>query len=214
LKTPLTSIKVYSGLLAKHLPGEFDGKQIKASKMLANLSREITRIEKLVNEMLNLSKIETGKMEFEMEKQDLNELIARTIEDYQLTVESHKISFKGKINESVLMDANRIQQVLINLLNNAVKYSPQANEVRVSVAKKGQEIEVTIKDFGLGIPAKYRKKIFERYFRVGGKYDIGFGIGLYIAQEIIKRHGGKIWVESEAGKGSEFNFTLPLEKAV
>ena len=111
-------------------------------------------------------------------------------------------------------DRDRLNQVLINLISNAIKYSPQSNKIVVRTAKKKNEVVVSIQDFGIGIPKKDRPQIFERFYRVKnatGERFGGLGLGLYISSEIILKHGGRIGVRSEEGRGSTFFFTLPLK---
>ena len=214
LKTPLTSVKVYAELLNKDLPSK-DGIRLKrTSHFLSNLLRELAKIEKLVNDMLSVSKIEKGKLIFEMKKFDLNKLLVETVNNYQLTINSHKIIFKSNFKSRIIADEVRLQQAVINLLNNAVKYSPKADKVLVSLKEINNKAVVSVKDWGTGISKQYTEKIFEQYYRIDGKRGKqgGFGLGLYITSEIVKRHGGKIWVNSRLGYGSTFYFSLPLAK--
>src|SRR5262249_38309466 len=116
-------------------------------------------------------------------------------------------------NYQVLADRDRTSQVLINLLTNAIKYSPNANKIILRVYSEGNHVIISIEDFGIGISKKDQPRIFERFYRAYGKREQtfpGFGIGLYIVQEIVKHHHGKVWVESEKDKGSIFFFSLPL----
>jgi signal transduction histidine kinase len=121
---------------------------------------------------------------------------------------------KGQVMKKVQADRYRIGQVLINLISNAIKYSPNSDRIVVQSKQDTEKVTVSVTDFGIGIPKKAQDKIFERFFRVEGKEEKtypGFGIGLYVSSEIVKRHNGKIWVESEKGKGSTFYFTIPFK---
>ena len=141
----------------------------------------------------------------------MNVLLAETIENIQATTLKHKIIF-NKGNQLIAnADWERIEQVIINLLTNAVKYSLNATEIFVEAYTKNSNIEVCVKDSGMGIPQEDSEKIFTRFYRVQGIASTysGSGIGLYISSEIIKRHGGQMWVESNVGKGSHFYFSVP-----
>jgi signal transduction histidine kinase len=135
------------------------------------------------------------------------------VENVQETTQTHRISIDKLAQIKVFGDRDRIGQVLINLLNNAIKYSPQADTVLTRVSKDHNQILVSVQDFGRGIDKEHQYSIFERFYQITdaeGKTYSGLGIGLYISSEIIKRHGGRLWVESQKGKGSTFHFTLPL----
>ncbi len=140
-------------------------------------------------------------------------MIESIIADFQFTSKSHVINHFGSTGVEVLADRDRIIQVLINLITNAIKYSPKADKITVTTKKMGSKVEVCIQDFGPGIPKEEQEKIFERFFRSHNKAESnisGLGLGLYISTEIIRRHRGKLWVESTKGKGSKFYFSLPI----
>jgi len=143
-------------------------------------------------------------------------LIRTVIEDLQPGINSHKIILQGSTDVMVLADEDRLAQVIANLISNAVKYSPDADRVVITINKKKKNsISLTVKDFGIGISRKYQEKIFERFFRGGSENKTfpGLGIGLYVSDQIVKRHNGRLWVESEEGKGSTFHLDLPLRQA-
>ena len=145
---------------------------------------------------------------------DIDTLIDESIAAFRIVAGDHIITRKGaKINEIIAADRQRIEQVLTNLLSNATKYSPDAKEVIVFTEKKKKELIVSVRDFGIGIPKEEQNKVFERFYRTKRNSILvsGFGLGLYICRDIIKRHNGKIWVESEE-KGTSFHFSLPLKK--
>ena len=144
---------------------------------------------------------------------DIDTLIDESIAAFRIVAGDHVITRKGaKINEIIAADRQRIEQVLTNLLSNAAKYSPDAKEVIVFTEKK-KELIVSVRDFGIGIPKEEQNKVFERFYRTKRNSILisGFGLGLYICRDILKRHNGKIWVESEE-KGTSFHFSLPLKK--
>ena len=139
-------------------------------------------------------------------------MIESTVENVQLTSQSHTIIKTGKANDVITGDNNRLQQVVINLLNNAIKYSPSAEKVFITIEQEKDIIKVSVKDTGIGMSRQSLNKIFEKYHRIEehALHFQGLGIGLFISYEIIQRHHGKLWAESEPGKGSTFYFTIPL----
>ncbi len=134
-----------------------------------------------------------------------------------LTSTNHTITMQGASHKHVLGDRDRLEQVFLNLISNAVKYSPQADTVAIRISTLDKNVIVRVQDFGVGIPQEHQGKIFERFYRVSDettKAFPGLGMGLYISSEIVKRHGGEITVESEEGKGSQFTVSLPLREAL
>ncbi len=218
LKTPVTSIKGYVQLLLDALnKKEDEEKSISPALMnlsLISIDKQITRLTRLMSELLDLSKIETGKLELNSELFNLNELVIETVQDILYTHPKHKITITHDFGCSVFGDRDRIGQVLINFLTNAIKYSPDSDRIEVDIRKSGEKIvSVSVKDYGIGIDKKYHDKIFGRFYRVEGKEEQtypGFGIGLFIAKEIIKQHEGSIHFISEKGNGSVFTFTLSV----
>ena len=142
-------------------------------------------------------------------------MIENTVENIQLTSQTHTIVKTGKVNNVVTGDKDRLKQVVINLLNNAIKYSPAADTVFINIEQEKDIIKVSVKDTGIGVSRQSLNKIFEKYHRIEehAVHFQGLGIGLFISYEIIQRHHGKLWAESEVGKGSTFYFTIPLSIA-
>lgn len=212
LKTPLTSISLYTQALNNMFSKEESNGY---SKYIGKINTQIYRLTNLINQLLDISKIQAGKLVFNKEYTDLNYLFGDIMETMQLTTRKHSLILKGNVNHKVYCDKERIGQVMINLLSNAIKYSPDGGEIIVKIANGNNKISVSVKDQGIGIPKKYQKKIFERFFRAGvAKYANypGMGIGLYLSNEIIKQHHGRMWLESEDAKGATFYFNLPLER--
>lgn len=209
LKTPLTSVKAYNQLLVRAL----EENNVEASKIYANKNEAyIGRLNALIEDLLNVSKIQAGKLQFNISEFDFDEMVNETIENIRHLSTDYKIKLTGNAGLIVKGDKQRLEQVLTNYLSNAIKYSPETKEVVVDVKKDKNEIRVAIQDFGIGIPKDKQEKIFDRFFRVektAQKFS-GLGIGLYISSEIIKRHEGKTWVQSEEGKGSTFYISLPV----
>jgi signal transduction histidine kinase len=152
-------------------------------------------------------------MKLHREKIDINELLKKCVGEIQRTLKKHQLQLNLKPCPQVIADVNRIEQVVLNLISNAVKYSPEAARIDISTKKSEGKVLVSIQDFGIGMPEVTRKKVFERFFRDNDNTiptSPGMGLGLFIAADIIKRHGGEIWVKSEQGKGSVFYFSLPV----
>jgi signal transduction histidine kinase len=173
--------------------------------------KNVLKLEDLVKDLLDVSKIESGQLQLEMAKFDLSQLLDETVASAQMMSMNHTIVRKDDIEEEIVYgDRKRIEQVLINLLSNAVKYSPGEKEVFVNMKKNEKEVTVQIRDFGIGIPEEEHSLIFDRFYRTKGSsvHISGFGLGLYICRDIITRHKGKIWIESMK-KGTVFNFSLP-----
>ena len=206
MKTPLTTAKAYIQLLQQNMEQTNDKNLIFAQK--ANAS--INRLNNLIGELLDVSKIKHGKLALNIAPFNFNEMMAMAIESAQIVSTSHNIIKSGEIDEPVTGDKERLQQVMINLLGNAAKYSPKADTIYITVEKENQEIKVSVKDSGVGIRKENLKKVFDRYYRESNAQFPGLGIGLSISYDIIIRHKGKIWVESEPGKGSTFYFTIPI----
>ncbi len=208
LKTPLTSISGYLQILNKIVKEEHQQKFIdKTLKMVGKLTS-------LVNDILDISKIQAGKLTFGREIINLNEAVYESVELLNYSQQTHKIIFNPWPEKIEIMgDQQRLDQVIINLLTNAVKYSPAHSEVILTIKKHKKEITISVQDFGIGIPEESLDHIFSRFYRVEGlKHEMsGLGIGLYITKEIIDKHNGRIWAESALGKGSTFFITLPIK---
>lgn len=212
LKTPVTSIKLYIDILKRQTE---NSKNKKLSHVAKSLRDQADRLSDLVNNLLDVSRIQTGKLNFQKESFRLDLEIKELIDALHDESEKVKIIFKKPKSVTVIADKYRIYQVLTNLLTNAVKYSPDGRKVWVSLLTTKKKVTVQVKDHGVGIAKNEQKKIFDRLYQVidaTEKTFPGLGMGLYISKEIIKRHKGKIWVESTKGKGSVFSFTLPVVK--
>jgi signal transduction histidine kinase len=210
LKTPITTVKLYLQVLEKMAK---QNKDRETAGHLSKLEIQIDKLTRLVSDLLDLSKIQAGKLELSMKSFDLDDMVGETAEMLQRTVESHLFVLRLGSKRRIRGDRDRLSQVLINFLTNAVKYSPNGDTVIIKTGVKGGKAIVSVTDQGIGIPEEYRAKIFDRFFRIEGDRErtySGFGIGLYISAEIVNRHGGEICVESMPGKGSTFSFSLPL----
>jgi signal transduction histidine kinase len=173
---------------------------------------QVDKLTNLVSDLLDVSKLQTGKLELRKEKFDIGKLIKEIAENFEATDNTHKIFIKGKSLKMIKADKDRIEQVVINLISNAIKYSPDSDRVEIKIKSEKNVIIISVKDFGVGIAQEYLNKIFGRFYRVYDTRDKtfpGLGMGLYISYEIIERHKGKMWVESRKGEWSTFYFSLP-----
>ncbi len=207
LKTPITSIKGYVHLI-KSIHKESDI----SFAYLVKIEKQLVKLTELVEDLLEMSRLRSGKLVYKKEKFIFSKLVKEVVSDMQVMESNHKIVLKNGIKKSVIADRERISQVLINLINNAVKYSPHSNKVVVKVDGVHDGVKVGVRDYGIGISMSEKGKIFDRFYRVESeahKTFPGLGIGLFLSKEIVERHNGKIWFESRKGKGSTFFFSIP-----
>jgi NtrC-family two-component system sensor histidine kinase KinB len=181
--------------------------------LLLAANEEVERLKALVNNLLDLSKIEAGKMEMEFEKVPIELLFNKAISVMDSQAVEKGIQLTSEFSENVpdvKADSNKITWVLINLISNAIRYTQSGGMVKCSAKLIGDDVHISVNDNGAGIPIEYQTKIFEKFVQVkNSKETKGSGLGLSICKEIVKAHGGTIWVESEPGRGSMFTFTLP-----
>jgi len=212
LKTPLTSMKIFIDLLQANKDNYVTEKQ---KYYISRIRDQADRLNELTRDLLDVSRIETGKLKLNKETFRIDELVRDTVESIQPSTNNHEIFIQEHIPVTILADRYRIYQVLVNLLTNAIKYSGSGKKIIVSIQQKAKEVIVSVQDFGIGIKKSKQDKIFDRLYQVTDpeeKTYPGLGLGLYISKEIIDRHKGRIWVESEKNKGSTFSFSLPIEK--
>jgi two-component system sensor histidine kinase VicK len=210
LKTPLTSLKAYVQMLYGWAKKQKDGF---AEVALTKVERQVKKMQNMINGFLNVSQAETGKIHLNMQDFDFAELVKEVVEETRLITTGHTITIIPCESVMVHADREKIEQVIINLLNNAIKYSPKGTTIEVICETIDNMARVSVKDEGMGIEQKDIEKLFTRYYRVENKQTeriAGFGIGLYLSAEIIKHHQGTIKVESTVGAGSVFYFDLPL----
>jgi PAS domain S-box-containing protein len=210
LKTPLTSL---SAIL------QVAGAKLKASEdaflagAMSKANTQVRRMSAMINGFLNISRLESGKILIEKQPFELGKLIEEVVDESQLTVTTHQITYMPCAPVEVVADRDKLTSVLSNLIGNAVKYSPKGKTVSISCSADEDEVTVSVKDDGMGIKTPDLARIFDRYYRVETNHTqhiSGFGIGLYLSAEIIQRHEGRIWAESESGVGSTFYFSLPV----
>jgi PAS domain S-box-containing protein len=209
LKTPLTTIKGFVQVLERIKPKSVGEK---FDQTLAKVALYIDRLNNLIAELLDVSRIRSGNIQLHHERFDFDKMVAEAIENLRASAGTHQVVLSGKVGTGVMGDESHITQVINNLVSNAIKYGPDSSEVGVHVSRVGEFVKLAVSDKGIGISPEDQRKVFERFFRSGEiqKHYPGMGIGLYICEQIIKNHGGTIWVNSEKGKGSTFSFTIPI----
>ncbi|GLV54660.1 hypothetical protein KDH_15070 [Dictyobacter sp. S3.2.2.5] len=211
LKVPLTALTLLSSRLKKKLAGHDN---LAAEQMLTRMDEQVRTLTHLINDLLDVSKIQMGRFDYVDEPLDLGPLIHDIVAECQHTTTTHTLKVHGSLSGSFVGDQDRLRQVVMNLLINAVKYSPQANGVDIHLDYSSGYARIHIQDYGVGIPKEHQRNIFERFNR--GTYSRkerafpGLGMGLYISQEIVKHYQGEILVESEVGKGTIFTISLPM----
>jgi len=213
LKTPVTSIKGHVQLALRSLDRDGD------SPLCAKLRPSLTRIDQLlvqltglIGDMLDLTRIEAGRLDLRKDSFMLDELVSEVVEDFRLSHQQHYFHLSLETGIQVIADRNKISQVLINLIANAIKYAPNSDVVDMAMATMGTHVLISVKDYGIGIEKNDQQKVFNRFYRVEGQSELhysGFGIGLFLANSIIEYHGGSISLESVKGKGSTFTVHLP-----
>ena len=216
LKTPVTTIKGYVQLLMKMLnsSSDFPRDPRMLLSALEAVDKQVNSLTRLITELLDLSKIEKGQLELDKTRFAFTPFIKETVQNAQF-LSQQILQLDIQFDCFVYADRNRIGQVLLNLITNAAKYSPGSANISIQVLQQGESaVAVSVQDYGIGIEEKEQQRIFERFYRVEGKKEKtfpGFGIGLFIAKDIIIKHQGQITVSSEKGKGSRFTFVLPFE---
>jgi len=210
LKTPITSIQGFLQLALRLAKKNQSGNQM--LNFIEKANRQLVNLTSLVNDLLDVTKIQAGKMQFNYSYFNIREMIEECIGDMQDTG-SHQLVIEHTDDVQAYADQHRIEQVINNFLSNAIKYSPDNKTVIIYTELIADELQVTVKDFGLGIPPDKTEQVFDRFFRVNDSSSMisGLGLGLYISSEIVKRHGGTIGVKSTIDEGSEFWFRIPLK---
>jgi two-component system phosphate regulon sensor histidine kinase PhoR len=209
LKTPLTSLKGYLQLITVY---KKDDLPASVKQYIAKANVALNKLQRLVNDLLDVSKIQAGRLEYAMGSLNLAELVNTCIENAEHIYPSNLFVIEDGHTYLVNGNSERLEQVIMNLINNAVKYALDDKKIIVKTTRIDDKVRVAITDFGIGLSEDQRKRIFERFYRVEDKKYMtsGLGMGLYISAEIIRNHHGRMGVESEPGKGSTFYFDLPL----
>jgi signal transduction histidine kinase len=213
-KTPITALLGYTQLVQRRAAAQLAERDRRALQVIGE---QATRLSRLVETLLDVSRLQLGRLHLEQRPLDLCRLVEQVVDELRGTCPAHRIVVACGDAVELVGDAVRLRQVLQNLIDNAVKYSPSGGRVRVSVARQGGWAHLAVADEGIGIPSAALGHIFERFYRaenIGQHGDIsGFGIGLYLVQELVAHHGGRVAVESVEGQGSTFTVWLPLGAA-
>lgn len=212
LKTPLTSLLGYLQVFKRRAAREgYMNERDQAT--LATIDLQAHRLHKLVNDLFDLSRIETGVLTIERRPLDLSVLCKRLIDEVQPVLEKHSVELQTDGPILIEGDDTRLEQVLQNLLDNAIKYSPEGGAIVIEIVERGEHACMSVRDQGIGIPEASRSRLFERFYRAGNvnpRSITGLGIGLYLVHEIVASHGGTVEVTSQEGRGSTFTVCLPL----
>lgn len=215
LRTPLASIKSSIDIMNSGTPGELTDDQ---KMFLEKVKSNVDRLNRLINDILDLSKMESGKVEMNFEMADVNQIIKETVENQESVAKEKGLVLEMHLEDNlpqISVDSDKLIQVFNNLINNSIKFT---DEGRIAVSSKSCRdqniIECCVKDTGIGIKKEHKGKLFEKFQQIGdsAKQIAGTGLGLAICKEIIKQHGGKIWFESEYGSGTSIYFILPIKE--
>ncbi|EFH83829.1 PAS domain-containing sensor histidine kinase [Ktedonobacter racemifer] len=212
LRNPLAALKMQTQLVQKRLERQ---SLHEAATALSRVEGPVKQLERLIGELLDVSKIQAGRLEYRQETVDLDALLHEVADTMQQLSTTHTIVVRGAAPHLLVGDKDRLGQVFTNLISNAIKYSPDTEAVEIDLSASEETVTISVHDHGLGIPREQRDKIFERFYRATGPRQRaipGLGMGLYIVAEIVKRHEGTITVDSTVGKGSTFTVTLPCKR--
>lgn len=210
LKTPVTSLKMFAQTLRSKLE---DAGRADLAKHMDAMDRQLGRLSTLITGLLDVSRARLDRLDYEFAEFDLNAMVKETCDLAAKAAKTHRVDIAEKDRVSMVGDRARIEQVILNLLDNAIKYSPKSDKVDVKISKGGDAALIEVRDYGFGIPHEDKERIFERFYQshqAATKTFPGLGLGLYISREIAARHGGTIAVESDPGRGSTFTLSLPL----
>ena len=213
LRTPLSIEKEGVSLLLDGMAGPVNPEQ---KEILETIMRSIARLSRMITSLLDISRIETGKVELSMAEISLEALAKDTIFQFRARAGEKKIDLSMIPPERavrVIADSDKITQVLTNLVDNAIKFTPEKGAVAIAIVALEKEVQCEVRDTGVGVTPENLPKVFEKFqqfSRTAGPGEKGFGLGLSIVKGIIEMHGGRVWIESEPGKGTRVIFTLPL----
>lgn len=208
IKTPITVVRAYAQML-KMMPSECSPK---ANEIIDRLNGQTTKLSHLANQLMDVSRVENGALEYNFEKIYINGFVSEVLSVLEHVYPNNNVILTTCQDAEVHLDRLRMEQVLTNLVGNASKYSSANSEIQINSSLEQGQVKIAVVDKGIGMSAENLERIFEKFYRnteVIGSHP-GLGMGLYISSKIIADHGGKIWVESEQGKGSTFQFTIPL----
>jgi signal transduction histidine kinase len=214
LRTPLNAIIGFSEVLKDNLFGELNAKQ---AEYMRDIHASGHHLLSLINDVLDLSKVEAGRMELTVSKFDIPEAIDNAVMLVRERAHRHQIALDVKVDQrlnSFAGDERKFKQILLNLLSNAVKFTPEGGSVSVAAGATPDGVQIAVSDTGIGIPPEHQQSIFEAFQQVSGEYVSkreGTGLGLTLAKQFVEMHGGRLWLDSEPGKGTTFTFTLAAQ---
>lgn len=212
-RTPLTSITMGVGLLQESNVIPAGSRE---AELLGAVAEESDRLTRLVGELLDLSRMEAGKMEFAFDAVPSGTLLERSAGPFRVQAEEKGITLSVSLTgaePTVEAAGDKVTWVLTNLISNALRYTPAGGSITLTAERRGEVAVLQVADTGAGIPPDAQKRLFEKFFQVPGRPGGGAGLGLAISREIVRAHGGHIWVDSQVGLGSRFQFTLPLARS-
>ncbi len=217
LRAPLTNIKGAVELLLDNTMASESEEEERPSELLQVINGEVGRLTRLVQGVLEVTRIEAGQLWVQQEPLDLRGHLEKIVNQLKLRAPAHQFVLPDQDQvPPVLADPDRIDDILTNLLDNAVKYSPQGGQIRVEARPAVDQLIISVNDEGVGIPQSQQASVFDKFHRVDmsdARQSYGYGLGLYITRKLVEAHGGEIWVDSKPGKGTRFSFTLPLAHA-
>ncbi|MGA7237581.1 MAG: PAS domain S-box protein [Bryobacteraceae bacterium] len=214
LRTPLHTIIGFAELLSEEIEGPLNEKQ---RRFVGHIHRDSLHLLELINDILDLSRIEAGRLDLRPEVFDIASAIEEVMATIRPQAAAKSLNLEGAFAQEISIRADRVRfkEVLYNLLSNAVKFTAEGGSIRVETFVREQFAEISVSDTGVGIPAIEQGAVFDKFYQVGATtrgLKEGTGLGLAIAKQLVEAHGGRIWLSSEAGKGSRFSFTMPLEE--
>jgi signal transduction histidine kinase len=211
LKTPLTSIKLLTQVLKMQTIKNADEKSIAITE---KIEAQVNRLTDMMTSFTNVYKLQTSAMELNAVSINVYKMVQDVLETFELISETHTVKLLGTTKKKIVADKERLEQVLINLISNAIKYSPDAKKVVVKIKNDKKNLSISVQDFGIGIPKDQQAKIYNRFYRIKGvteKNIEGLGLGLFISNQIVKEHGGVIKLKSTKNAGSTFTVVLPYK---
>ncbi len=213
LKQPVTSIMLYAQILYKHIQTQ-SSIDLKSVQLTKNLIDQLNKMSELIKFLLDFTRIQRGKIILKKEKVNLQEIFGQIKASIHQSCPEYKLFIENNEKNYVIADRERIRQVLVNLITNAIKYSPNSRQINLKTISNKKHITIFVQDFGIGIAKDKQEMIFSRFYRIAEKQTkiSGLGLGLYITSEILKKHASKLYVDSQLGKGSTFYFSLRTAK--
>lgn len=212
IKTPVAVIKTSVQFMQQFPPEQ---REKRLPQMLARLDRQCNRLDRLVSDVLEVTRLDSKRTHIRRRLTDVSDLLDHVVAEIQNVSPRHRLVITRNDAVQAVLDADRIEHVIFNLVDNAIKYSPSGGDIDVSLAREEDDFVISVRDRGIGIPADKQDRIFERFYRAhaGTQYEhaASLGVGLYLSRELVLRHGGRMWFESEEGEGSTFHVSLPIE---